>query len=64
MDKIIRNVKINPGRTILDRPRQCPVYAHDVVMLGRSVGYVTETLEEMAAVAPQIGLRMNNTKTK
>jgi hypothetical protein len=64
LEKIIRNVKINPGGTILNRTRQCLAYADDVVILGRSVGYITETLQEMVAVAPHIGLHMNNTKTK
>ena len=34
------------------------------MILGRSEGYLTETLEEMATVAHQIGLQMNDTKTK
>jgi hypothetical protein len=34
------------------------------VVLGRSVRYIKETLEDMAVVATQIGLSMNNTKTK
>ena len=64
MEKIIRNVRINPGGTILNRTRQCLAYADDVVILGRSERYLTETLEEMIAVAHQIGLQMNDTKTK
>ena len=61
MEKIIRNVRINPEETIFNRTRQCLAYAADVVILGRS-GYLMETLEEMAAVAHKIGLQMNNTK--
>jgi hypothetical protein len=34
------------------------------MILGRSEGYVKETLEEMAAITQQIGLQMNDTKTK
>jgi hypothetical protein len=64
MEKIIRNVKINPGGTILKRTRKCLAYSDDVVILWQSVGYITETLEEMAAMAPQISLQTNNTKTK
>jgi hypothetical protein len=64
MEKIIRNLKINPGGTTRNRTRQFLAYADDEVILGRSVGYKTETLEKMAAVAPQIGLKMNNIKTK
>jgi hypothetical protein len=40
------------------------VYADDVVILGRSEGYIKRTLQEMAAITHQIGLQMNGTKTK
>jgi hypothetical protein len=64
MEKIIRNVRINPGGTIYNRTRQCLAYADDVVILGRSEGYTKKTLEEMGAITQQIGLQMNDTKTK
>ena len=35
-----------------------------ITFLGRSVGYIKKTLEEMAAIIHQIGLQMNDTKTK
>jgi len=34
------------------------------VILGRSEGYIKETLEEMVSITQQIGLQMNDTKTK
>ena len=64
MEKITRNVRINPGGTIFNRTRQYLVYADDVVILGRSEEYIEKTLEEMAAITHQIGLQMNDTKTK
>jgi hypothetical protein len=64
MEKIIRNVRINPGGTIFNRTRQYLTYADDIVILGRSEGYIKKTLEEMAATTHQIGLPMNDTKTK
>jgi hypothetical protein len=64
MEKIIRNVRINPGGTIFNRTRQCLVYAYDIVILGRSEGYIRGTLEEMVATTHQIGLQINYTKTK
>jgi hypothetical protein len=64
MEKIIRNVRINPGGTIFNRTRQSLAYADDVVILGRSEGYIKRTLEEMAAITHQVGLQMNDTKTK
>ena len=56
MEKIIRNVRINPGATIFNRTRQYLAYADDVVVLGRSEGYIKKTLEEMVATTHQIGL--------
>jgi hypothetical protein len=64
MEKIIRNVRINPRGTIFNRTRQCLAYADDVVILGRSEGYIKGTLEEMAATTHQIRLQINDTKTK
>jgi hypothetical protein len=40
------------------------LYADDVVILGRSEGYIKGILEEMAATTHQIGLQINDTKTK
>jgi hypothetical protein len=64
MKKIIRNIRINPGGTVFNRTRQCLAYADDVLILGRSEGYIKKTLEEMAAITHQIGLQTNDTKTK
>ena len=64
MEKIIRNVRISPGGTIYNRTRQCLAYADDVVILGRSEGYIKKTLGEMMAITQQIGFQMNDTKTK
>jgi sorting nexin-29 len=64
MEKIIRNVRINPGGTIFNSTRQYLAYADDIVILGRSEGYIKKTLEEMAAITHQIGLQMNDNETK
>jgi hypothetical protein len=64
MEKIIRNVRINPGGTVYNRTRQYLAYADNVVILGRSEKCIKKTLEEMAAVTQQIGLQTNDTKTK
>jgi hypothetical protein len=64
MENIIRNIKINLGGTIVDTTRPCLAYADDVVNLGQSVRYINDTLDEMAAVTPHIGLQKNNAKTK
>jgi hypothetical protein len=64
VEKIIRNVRINPGGTIHNRTRKYLAYADDVVVLGRSEEYIKKTLQEMVAITQQIGLQMNDTKTK
>jgi len=64
MEKIIQNVRINPGGTIFNRTRQRLAYADDLVILRRTEGYIKRTLEEMAEITQQIGFQMNDTKTK
>jgi hypothetical protein len=64
MEKVIRNVKTNPGGTIFNRTRQCLLYAHDVVVLGLAVKHTAEALEDMTTVASQVGLTINVSKTK
>jgi hypothetical protein len=48
---------------IFNRTKQCLAYV-DVMILGRSEGYIKKTLEEMATITHQIGLQMNDIKTK
>jgi hypothetical protein len=64
METVIRNVKTNPGGTIFNRTRQCLAYADNVVILGRAVRYVTETVGDVTTVATHLGLTINTTKTK
>jgi hypothetical protein len=63
MEKLIRNIRINQGGKIFIRTRQCLAFADDIVILGRSEGYINGTLEEMATITHQIDLQMNDTKT-
>jgi hypothetical protein len=64
MEKVIRNVKTNPGRTIFNATRHCLLYADNVVVLEDAVKHTAETLEDMTAVASQMGLTINVSKTK
>jgi hypothetical protein len=64
MKKIKINITIKPGGTIFNKTRQCLAYAHDIVILGRSEGHMKKTIEKVASITHQIGLQMNDTKTK
>jgi hypothetical protein len=63
-ERVIRNVKPNPGGTIFNRTRQCVLYAADVVVFGCAVTHTAETLEDMTTAASQMGLTTNVSKTK
>jgi hypothetical protein len=54
MEKVIRNVKTNPGGSIFNRTRQRLAHADDVVILGRAMRHVTETAGDMTTVATQL----------
>lgn len=64
MEKIIRNIRSNTNGTIFNRTSQCLAFADDVVILGRSVKYINDTVKDMSEVAEQIGLSINSMKTK
>jgi hypothetical protein len=64
MEKVVRNVKTNPGEKIFNRTRQCLLRADDAVILGRAVKRIVETLEDMTTVASQMGLITDVSKTK
>jgi len=64
MEMIIRNIRINTGGTIYNRTRQYLAYADDVVTLGRTEVYIKDKKEEMATITQQVGLQMNEMKTK
>jgi electron transfer flavoprotein alpha subunit len=57
-------LKTNPGGTVFKRTRQRFLYANDVVVLGRAVKYVTETIEDMTNVASEIGSTICVSRTK
>jgi hypothetical protein len=57
-------VKTNPGGTVFNRTRQCLLYAVNVVVLGRAVKHIAETLDDVTTVASQMGLTINVSKTK
>jgi hypothetical protein len=64
MEKIIRNVKTNPGGTIFNRTRQCLAYADDVVILGATCWILVYIWDIRGYGSIGNGLSVNNAKTK
>jgi hypothetical protein len=64
LEKVIRNIEINPGGTIFNRTRQFKAYADDVAAIGRSVEVLNEVHMQLQTVAVSAGLVINTTKTK
>jgi hypothetical protein len=64
LEKVMRNIEINPGGTIFNRTRQFMACADDVAVIGRSVGVLNEVLMQLQTVAASTGLAINTTKTK
>jgi hypothetical protein len=57
-------LKTNPGGTVFNITRQRILYANDAAVFGHVVKYVTETIEDMANVASEIGSTIRITKAK
>jgi hypothetical protein len=64
LEKIIRNIQINPKGTIFNRTRQYLAYADDVVIFGRLVRAIEEVVTQLQEAAQSAGLIINQEKTK
>ena len=60
----IRRVHVNQDGLKLDGTRQLVVYADDIYTLGGSVHTVKENTETLVAASKEIGLEVNDDKTK
>jgi sorting nexin-29 len=60
LEKVIRNIEINPGGTNFNRTRKYMAYADDIVVIRRSV----EVHMQIQSAASAIGLEININKTK
>jgi hypothetical protein len=63
LEKVIRNIEINPNGKIFNRTRQYLAYADDVI-LGRSVRATEEMLAQIKYTALKAGLVINESKTE
>jgi hypothetical protein len=64
LEKVMRNIEINPVGTIFKSSRQFMAYADDVAVIGRSLGVLNEVLMQLQTAAVSSGLINNTTKTK
>jgi hypothetical protein len=64
LEKVMRDIEINPGGTIFNRTRQFMAYADEVAVIDRSVGVLNEVLMQLQTVAVSTGLVINTAKTK
>jgi hypothetical protein len=64
LEKVIRNIEINPNGTIFNRTRQYLAHVDEVVILGISVRATEEVLAQIRYAALKAGLVINESKTK
>jgi hypothetical protein len=64
LEYVISRLTITPKGIIFNKMTEFIAYADDTVLLGRSVNYLKETLEELKQGAKKVGLEINQDKTK
>jgi hypothetical protein len=64
LEKVIRNIELNPGGSKFTRNRQYMAYADDIAVIGRSLQAVSEVIQQMEEPALTIGLDIHVEKTR
>jgi len=64
LEKMMRHIQINKGGSIYKRTLQILAYAGDVNLIGRSTGRLNDAVIQMEEGANEVGLRINEEKTK
>jgi hypothetical protein len=64
LEKVIRDAEVETGGTIFNKSVQILAYADDIVITGRSLAVVKETFISMEKAAKEMGLTVNENKTK
>jgi len=64
LGKVMRHIQINKGRNIYTRTLQILAYANDVNLIGRSTGRLNDAVLQVEEGANEVGLRINEEKTK
>jgi len=60
----MRHIQINKGGSLYTSTLQILAYADDVNLIGRSTGRLKDTVVQMEGGANEVGLRLNEEKTK
>ena len=64
LEKIIRDAKLETKGTIYSKSIQILAYADDIVIVGRTINSVKEACLALSKVASNMGLIINEEKTK
>lgn len=64
LERIIREININPGGTIYTRRSQVLAFADDLCIIGRKKEDIEEICNSMQQMSQQCGLQINENKTK
>jgi len=64
LGKVMRHIQIDKGESIYTRTLQILAYADDVNLIGRSTGRLNDAVVQMEEGANEVGMRINEEKTK
>ena len=64
LEKVVRQLPINPGGKILNRQVQVVAYADDVAIIARNKRALEESFALLEEKAQDLGLEVNRSKTK
>jgi sorting nexin-29 len=64
LEKVIRDAEVETRGIIFNKSIQILVYAGDIIIIGRSLAVVKETFISMEKAATEMGLTVNENKTK
>jgi hypothetical protein len=64
LEKVVRNIQMNPGRTVLNRTLQLLAYADKKALIGRNNRSIDEAMIQLLKPLEELGLQISTGKTK